>query len=334
MTTFSAIETRLRRMLRDPDAAIWSQNDLITYYNDAQVEIAQKTNLLVRVEAHYYPPRYDYSYTHDWEKGYIEGDRYQCLFVNQADADCMTFPWEPTWFIDDDITTSGGDGFTHPFEVHYVTTVAEPPAVLLHARFDKMKFIAYDREKIEPITERELRDKDRYYRSSVGTPSNYWRPDDYSNLIYPYPIPSSATIAAPDETDIFDDAGGINTRSEVWLDESDYGLLTDHVDTTDAFFMIYSAQPTDIIETTDEGDWPDFMTKYVEYATLERAYGADTDGFIPSLRDYWKLRKEIGLKALAKLQRLMLADRDYVLGGQPSPHSSKRLRLPDGYPAI
>jgi hypothetical protein len=124
------------------------------------------------------------------------------------------------------------------------------------------------------------------------------------------------------------------TSRDSWLDESDYGLVVDLIELDNNLFMVYIAQPTDIEEVADVSSFPDFLVKYIEYATLERAYGDDTDGFIPSLRDYWKARKEIGLKALQKYQRLTLGDRDYRLGGAPKPSSSKRLRLPDGYPAI
>lgn len=333
MTTFAASETRLRRFLRDPNGDIWSSADLQAYYNDAQVEIAQKTNLLVHVEAHYYPPRYDYSYLNDWEKAYIEGDRFQALQVNQVSGEVITYPWEAAWYLDASQTPDDGDRFMHPWEAHYCNP-ADPPGVLLHAELDKLKYLAYDRLKLEPKTEKELQDADDWYRTRTGLVTNYWRPDDYSNLIYLYPRPASVTIQEPDVTDALSDTGGLISSSEAWLDETDTGIVTDVIDTEDALFMVYSAQPQDIVETTDEGSFPDFLTKYLEYATLERAYGADTDGFIPTLRDYWKLRKEIGLKALARFQRLMLTDRDYRLGGQEFPASSKRLRLPAGYPAI
>lgn len=334
MTTFAASETRLRRFLRDPNGDIWSSLDLQTYFNDAQVEIAQKTNILVRVEAHYYPPRYDYSYTYDWEKGYIEGDSYQMGQINQASGDWITYPWEANYYLDTQLTQDDGYRFMYPWEAHYVAAPADPPGVLLHAQFDKMRYIAYDRQKIEPIDEKYLQNTDRFYRTRSGAVTNYWQPDDYSNLFYLYPRPSSTNVQEPDITDTFDDAGGSNPSAEAWLDEGDYGLVTDVVNTEGALFMVYSAQPVDIVETTDESEFPAFMVKYIEYATLERAYGADTDGFIPSLRDYWKTRKEIGLKALAKFQRLTLGDRDYRLGGQPQTAASKRLRLPDGYPAF
>lgn len=334
MTTFSESETRLRRFLRDPSGDIWTSLDLQTYFNDAQVEIAQKTNLLVRVEAHYYPPRYDYAYLFDWERGYIEGDVYQALQVNQANSgEVISYPWESAWYLDTSTTPDDGDRFTQPWEAHYCTP-ADPPGILLHANLDKMKYIAYDQEKIEPKDEKELQNSDRWYRTTTGQPTNYWRPDDYSNLIYLYPMPADIKIQEPALEDIFDDVSGIVTSAEEWLDETDYGLVTDYVDTEDALFTVYSAQPDDVEAVTDTSAFPDYLVKYVEQTTLERAYGADTDGHIPSLRDYWKTRKEVGLKALARFQRMMMSDRDFCLGGQPKATSSKRLRLPEHYPAI
>lgn len=333
MTTFADSETRMRRMLRDPNGDIWTSMDLQTYFNDAQVEIAQKTNLLIRVESHYYPPRYDFTYLYDWEQEYLSGDYIRALEVNQGSGGVIAYPWEAGGTLDYQSTPDDGSRVTQSWEAHYCNP-ADPPGILLHAKMDKMKFLAYDQEKIEPIDEKRLRDTDRWYRTKTGQVSHYWRPDEYSNQIYLYPRPSSFTVQEPDVTDTFDDAGGINPIAEIWLDDSDYGIVTDVVDIDGSLFAVYIAQPEDIAETTDKSSFPDFLVKYIEYATLERAYGADTDGFIPSLRDYWKTRKEIGLKSLAMFCRLTLSDRDYRLGGQPKPTSSKRLRLPEGYPAI
>jgi hypothetical protein len=333
MTTFAESETRMRRFLRDPSGIIWSSADLLTYFNDAQVEIALKTGLLVRVENHYYPPRYEWSYTYDWERDYCDGTRYQMFEVNQASGDVITYPWEAAYYLSASQTDDSDTRYTHPWESHYTET-AETPAVPLHSRFDKMLFIAYDEDEILPITKKELESKDPYYKDRVSTVTHYYRPDDYSNILFPYPKPSTIVEQEPSETFTFDDAGGINSSDEEWLDEGDYGLITDVIDQENAFVMVYEAQPTILEENSEEPDYPDWMVKYVEYATLERAYGSDTDGFIPTLRDYWKARKEVGIKALKKFQRMMAIDRNYVLGGMTKRASSKRLRLPDHYPAI
>lgn len=59
---------------------------------------------------------------------------------------------------------------------------------------------------------------------------------------------------------------------------------------------------------------PSVFLKYIEYGTLERCFGADNDGFIPSLRDYWKMRKEAGIQAIHRMLRMRVKDRDYCLG--------------------
>lgn len=332
MTTFSESVTRLRRMLRDPDGQIWSTDDLVTYFNDAQVEIAMKTGLLVRVENHYYPPQYDASYLYDWEREYLEGTRYQALVVNQANGDVITYPWEAAYWLSTQETDDRETHYTQPWESHYTTT-AETPAIPLHAKFDKMLFIAYDETRLLPTTKKELAAADPYYQDREGFVTHYYRPDDYSNLLYPYPKPGSITEQETTEDEIFEDGGGIISSDEVWMDEADIGIMTDEINQVDAFVMVYQAQPNEITDTVDDIDWQPWQVKYIEYATLERAYGADTDGFIPSLRDYWKQRKDLGINALKKFKRMTLTDRDYCLGG-PKKLPRSRLRLPDGYPAI
>jgi hypothetical protein len=305
----------------------------MAYFNDAQVELAMKTGLLVRVEAHYYPPRFDHSYMFDWEKGYLEGDSYQALTINQASGGAITSPWEAAYWLSAIQTDNDNITYTNPWEIQYCSQ-AMPPAIPLHVVFDKMLFIAYDQDKLFPISKRELESADPFYESRTGQPTHYWRPDDYSNIFYPYPLPSTVVHQDEDESLPFEDTGGISASAEAWLDEADTGIATDIVNVANAFFMVYTAQPTEIDLTTDESDFVSWAVKYCEYGALERAYGADTDGYIPSLRDYWKLRKEIGVKALMRFRRMMLTDRDFRLGGQPRTATSRRLRLPDGYPAL
>jgi hypothetical protein len=333
MTTFAESETRMRRFLRDPEGVIWSTLDLMAYFNDAQVEMAQKTGLLVRVENHYYPPQYDYSYMYDWEKNYFDGTGFQMFTVNQASGDVITYPWESGYYLSTQQTQDDDYRYMHPWEVHYASS-AELPAVPLHANFDKMLFIAYDENALVPISKKELEMADPFYKNRVGTTTHYWRPDDFSNIFYPYPIPSDVVEQITGPEDVFVDTGGIITSDETMLVEGDLGIITDIIDSADAFIMIYQAQANDILEVTDSSDFPDWWVKYIEYATLERAFGADTDGFIPTLRDYWKARKDLGIKSLKRFQRMMLVDQDFRLGGQKQPTTSRRLRLPDGYPAI
>ena len=83
---------KLRRFLRDPDQDIWTDTDLLTYWNDAQVEVAQKSVILSRVEAHHYPPEYNFTYTHDWERQFIDGDSYNPFEISMTRAGLSATP--------------------------------------------------------------------------------------------------------------------------------------------------------------------------------------------------------------------------------------------------
>ena len=279
---------------------------------------------------------------YDWERQYADGDRYQCLTLWQARNAVICYPWEAGYWLDSSDTPDDGARFTHPWESAYLAPADYVPAPL-HSKFHKMKFCAYDEEQLIPVDKKQLALSDSHYKTASGTPLNYWRPDEYSNQLTIYPRPASVTF---DDTglirsplDAFDDAGGIVTWLEGHLDESDAGIITDLLGTEDKLFMVFEAMPEDVPESP--GDWykteldmPAFFSKYVRYATLERCFGADTDGFIPSLRDYWKLRKEIGIKSMKRFKSLRCTDRDYRLGGGIRKARSRHPRLPSEYPEV
>lgn len=125
----------------------------------------------------------------------------------------------------------------------------------------------------------------------------------------------------------------------------DYGVLVDNgndilhaeaISPDDNVLFVYAKTATALASPGDESDFPSFLQKYLEAGVLERAYGADTDGRIPSLRDYWAERKELGLKAVRRFLSNRRADRDYRLTtkGAPGFRTRRQPRLPDAYPAV
>ncbi|MAH47221.1 hypothetical protein CMI37_15460 [Candidatus Pacearchaeota archaeon] len=339
MPTFNEEKTKIRRYLRDPDENIWSNLDVLTYWNDAQQEIFGKTGYIERAHNYKYPPEWTYSYMRDWEREFTEGDKYQCLQIWQARNETICYPWEPLYFLTNSTTADDGARFVHPWESEFMTPADYVPCPL-HEDFHNMKFAAYDEQPLFPIDRKKLAETDRWYKTTSGLPEAYWRPDVVSNQFVMYKRPSNATsdddnvLGSP--LDSFDDDGGIVTWSEADLDETDAGLIYDKISTDNQVFMIFEQMPTDIGE--DQRDWDDqlnipaFFAKYVRYAALERCYGADTDGFIPSLRDYWQLRKEIGLKAIKKFKALRKTDRDYQFAGTSRRNIRPSLKLPPEYP--
>lgn len=330
MTTVAQSITRMRRFLRDPDGLIWSGADLLAYWNEAQQEVAQKTGILERIEAHYYPPMYDWSYMYDWELAYIKGDTIQCFSFDTRTGDSFMYPWEAAYSRENINAPDDGARFMHPWEALYVSP-AGPLPFKLHSRFDQAKYVAFDKEPIQPITENELALYDRYYQTATGEPTHYWRRDEFSNIAYLYPQPA-AVWQVPSVANTFDDAGGIIVGDAQWLDTGDLGLITDVISVDNALFMVYQAIPFDVGTASEESEFPAWLVKYVEYAVLERAFGADTDGFIPSLRDYWKSRKEIGIQAIKRFMRMRTQDRDYRLGGLRPTARGRHPRLPSTYP--
>jgi hypothetical protein len=327
--------SRIRRFLRDIDGIVWSDADLLVLWNEAQYEIAQKTGMIEKIEAYYYPPVFDWAYQWDWEQQYTSGDRLQrSLSVNELTVDTITHPWESFYWLDTLSTQDEGMRVTHLWESFYCTPSDIVP-VLLNSQTDKIKFLAWDEEQIKPMLQRELAFADPYYRTRSGRPSSYWRIDDYSNQIVIYPRPASVVWQDTEEEDVFSSIEGIISSDEYWLDTGDYGITVDVIDSEDSLLAIYDAYPYEVANWVDgESDFQDWMLKYVEYATLERAFGSDTDGYIPSLRDYWKQRKEIGIQAILRFKRMALADRDFKLAGHTSQMRVRGGSLPSGYPLI
>ena len=332
-----AIETRLRKMLRDPEGTLYTSDELMRHWNDAQAELQQNVRILEHVEAHRYPPLYDWVITHYWEDPRTAGDVYQWGTEWVGQNARVTYPWEPGYLNEDSLPPDDGTRWTHAWETLHCTSADYVP-IPLHARFEKMKFIAWDYDEILPTTEKELSIQDRWYRSATGQVLNYWRPDNYHNQLVLYPHPGSPVIQTlPEPYDVLVAAtgeAGVISSDDDELDRGDTGLAIDILDMDDALFVVYEPIPVPVEGLHSEVDWPDWMCRFVLYGVCERAFGADTDTFQPTLRDYWGMRKQLGVAALQRFKRGRLKDRQYIIGHDSwSRHSRSRLRMPQGYPA-
>ena len=328
---------RLRFLLRDPDGDLHTEEQLRRWWNETQNEVQQRTHFLLRVEAHRYPPLYDWTIGQEWEREYVEGDIAQghLEWVGSSDLR-VVYPWEPAYLRDDMETPDDGTRHTQAWESLYCTPADYIP-IPLHARFEQMRFAAFDREHITPATEKELSDRDAWYRTTTGEVIHYWRPDQYHNQVVLYPHPGSPEIQPlPEPYDILSvDGDGVVSSDDEELDRRDTGIAVDIVELDDALFCVYEPIPNPVEDLMTEIDWPEWTAKYIEYGVLERAYGADTDSFIPSLRDYWAQRKQVGILALRRFSLGRLKDRTFVIGqGVTGKTIRSRVRLPQGYPAV
>jgi hypothetical protein len=345
MTTFNQSLTRIKRFLRDPDNNIWSDEDIRVFWNDAQIEVAQKIGYIERVHSYRYPPLYAVSYLYDWEYQHLAGDKYKCLYEwTQRDV-VVCYPWEPGYYLTSMDTPDDGSRVTYVWETEYCTP-ADVVRLPLHEKFHKAKFVAFDERQVDPLSEKQIALEDSYYRTTTGEPINYYRPDLFHNHIVLYPRPSSVTWddaswLLTDASESFGTAAsdGIISYKEDAFDETGYGVIYDTIDTDGHLFMIFESLPDDVDNEEDTWDdeltwWVSFMIPTVEQATLERCYGADTDGFIPSLRDYWQMRKEVSIAGIKQFKNNRMSDRDFRIGGEKQMGLSPHPRLPSRYPRV
>lgn len=334
--------TRIRRFLRDPDKKIWDDALLINLYNDTQQDLQQQTGILEGVDSIRVPPLYQQSYLQDWEWQYLTGSRfYQALRHYQQSQFVFCHYWE--------VQTVGGLGgdaddvgthFTQPWEAWFTT-----PGMAIQYKFPEnfhtMKFFAYDEEPI-PYLDKRLVMRDQSWVINTGQPVGYFREDDLNNAFTLYPRPTVASWVQGDSMVLFGadetvvaETGTIIQRTGAILSQ-DTGLAVDIVEAIDNIIMVYDVIPTALVTVLDESDYPVYMRKYIHYGVLQRAYGANNDGRIQSLSDYWGYRFTVGKRLLDTMKAKKRQDRDYRLrtGSIPARRTARHPRLPSEYPPI
>jgi hypothetical protein len=332
--------TRIRRLLRDPDANIWSEDYLRHIYNDVQQHFQQKTLFLEEVWIQRVPGLYHGAYLYDWEHVYLGSEReYQALVLH--DDYCISYPWEAQEItgLTGDATDSGAH-FTQPWEAYVGLTPGEPARVRWPSNCNSLKWAAYDERPVCASSRKTVQSADSSYITTQGTPTTLYEWDEDQYVLYPRPSSGFANELDGEGMALFADgdtedttSGTVAVRSTSF--DAGAGMSVDIVDAADNLFLVYRASPTDMATAADEGDFPLFLVKYLIYGVVARAYAANTDGRIPSLGVYWKSRYELGISFTRRYIRNKRQDRDYRMV-TPGVHGrSRRLpRLPDTYPPL
>lgn len=346
---WSEHKSRLRRFLRDPDGNIWSDSLILRLFNDEQKHFQNAINLAEDVQAVRIPPMFQMSYMHQWEWRHADhtGYNYQCFNVYDP-ADMVFTYWYESEIIANQtsFTADSNYHFTHPWEAFASgVTPGDTPPLWCPRKFSRVVAMYWDKKPLDPTTKKEITRDDRTWRTRTGEPQKYRRLDTLENFIALYPIPSSVTwndftgdgsvlITREDDTNsgtgfIYDASGTMSNQTS--------GVATDIIDPDDNnLLMVFKVVADDLEADDDESDLPAYLTKYVEFSVLERAFGANTDGKIKTLANYWGLRREIGQKALEMFKSKRRVDRDYCLKtpGVPPRSTRRHPKLPDEYPAV
>ena len=333
---------RLRRFLRDPDANIWSNDLLLGIWNEIQNDLQSRTRILEDVAVLPIPPRFQHSYMHECEREFAGDNAYRCLF-HQEGHFAFTTPSEVQQaFGVAGNTTAAGTTYTHPLEAWFETP-AYPPRIPLPSNFHSAKGVYHDEIPIPYVERRQIEKTDPSWRSRSGVPNAYTRESDEDNQILLYPRPSTVVWNAEVGEGMVTSVSGDTTGAEVGVISQRTGnLLTDEsgfavsvLDAADNVVLPYVVEPTEVDGVGSELDFPAFLTKYIRWGTLERAYQANTDGLNPDLARHWGRRYKLGLKAIGHYKSIRSRDRNRRFVSESAPAIRRRIRhprLPDGYP--
>jgi hypothetical protein len=283
---------------------------------------------------------------HPWEYAEIPTEYsqfYQCLSLHDERVFCHRWETQEVAGIDGDVTDEGVH-FTQPWEAFSGITPGEVIKMRFPRGFNGAKFIAYDEEPIHVTNTKQIQVTDASYITRQGDPFAYYVCDEIDNSYVLYPRPNvgfdsdtegeGLAFYAEDDTED-DETGTVAVRSGSG-ETSNVGGSVDIVDTVNNVFMVYEVNPIDVGLVSEEISYPEFLRKYIRYGVISRAYGANTDGRIQSLADYWGLRYDIGVEVGKRYTRNRRVDRDYRLTTKVdrARRTRRHPRLPDGYPAI
>lgn len=337
---------KVRRLLRDPTGNVWSEAFLKNLWNETQQDYQKRTHVLEDVVAQRVPQLYHFAYQYDWEYAELPttvSQFYRCLNTHDEKVFCHRWEVQEITGIDGDVQ-DWGTHFTQPWEAFSGVTPGDVIKMRYPRGFNGAKFVAYDEEPIVPTSRKEIQSSDPSYVTRQGEPFAYYTHDEIDNSYVLYPRPSvgfandveGEGLAFYEEDDTEDDETGTIAVRSGSGETGHIGGSVDIVDTASNVFMVYEVNPVDVGLVSEEIDYPEFLRKYIRYGVISRAYGANTDGRIPSLSDYWQLRYDIGVEVGKRYCRNRRSDRDYRMTtkGAMSRRTRRHPRLPDGYPAI
>jgi hypothetical protein len=187
---------RIRRFLRDPNGLIWSDALLLRLYNAEQDDLYTQLGLIEGAWAACLPPRFEASYTHDWEWAFAphsDGEVYLWSRYSDLYGYAVTHRWEPETLAGTSGTSDVGDHYTHPWEAYTSITPGVVPPSLIPENFDNIEWISWDKRVLEPTHLADPQRMDPSWMTRTGIPFQYWRDEKISSRVYLYPIIDSLT---------------------------------------------------------------------------------------------------------------------------------------------
>ena len=249
-------------------------------------------------------------------------------YVTSRDNDFATHTGEPQFYWRDDDLGNSFVPYPRPSSVEWNDVIEQQDPDIIYT-FD------WEADEVDEFSEgwtRTDEDNEREYLYLWEKDPGLTDPGMRGMHVFETEFSNGMVLYVEDDTT--DALGTFQARSGSLFNQED-GIAVKVLDDTNNFLLVYDVTPEDVKHDTDESDFPRFMRKYIEHRVIARAYGANTDGRIQSLSDYWDYRFEVGMKMIERFMAKKKEDRDYrFVTSSREPLRSRHPRLPSSYPAV
>lgn len=152
---------------------IWTRDELVDWFNDGYRRLLGQTHAVKRLVCMDVPPRFPVTMTYQWETRYAYGSNYTPFFSILNNDRKATYQWEAEQ-AEGETTTNSLSLVTHPWERSFVgVDVDQHYQFVLPRNSEKIKRVAWDDERLSPITVRELDETRDNWFNRDGEP-NWW----------------------------------------------------------------------------------------------------------------------------------------------------------------
>lgn len=163
---------KVRDKLHDVHGVIWTDDELLNWFNDGYIEFLEKTRCVTELYQMDLPPRYAYTYCYEWEDAFCsEGPSRMMLLPALNGVYRCTSAWEVE-FLEGVSTTISESGVTQMWERAFMSTDRHYQ-VTLPQNHEIIQRVAFNNTVLYPSTVRELDElRTKWYLQ--GTQPHWW----------------------------------------------------------------------------------------------------------------------------------------------------------------
>ena len=338
--------TRIRRLIRDNDADIFSDEAIMRIWSEIQQKFCMETGLLETYTVLPVPPTTFITYTHRWEEEF-SGKPSNVLY-SFMDSYTYTQPWEPSVTMGAEEQAVGGITSTHQWESFYAVIQNR----ILHyfpSDFIQAVYVAFDEKPIEFRTRNQIQKGNEAFKTREGVYPYIYVEDLESLTFHLFPkvtdtygnsdINSEYGVVAYDEDGNINptssDYGVVTFASDADID-GDYGEVVYYQGMENNLYLIYLRRSLPFTSSNQSVDVPDWCVKYIEFGVMSRLLEAETDLFDLNLSKHFTSMYKRGITLTKKTISLSHIMRVYRMEGTPNRTREKRRLgdLPSNYPSL